>query len=386
MLVVVLLSACGGNSTKKAVVIAPAITDFTASSTSITAGDEVTLSWVVTGTAPVKLSITGLGDVTGSSTTATPTETTTYTLTASNSAGNVTKDLTVTVAPKPLELTIRNVDSVVSNFHPNFRPNSARITFYIDFSKAVQASEIESIKIVAEYATNRSWTIDDSDYMTDNLYEFQDGTTGIAVNNLFTEALSDNASAIYLGDYVLTVTLKDSKILSYTHNVPAPSSKGTNGKKYGYTENYSNTANLSAEYVPLLKRAQIQSAVLSGAASKLTVMFAINDSRVYNGSIWMYDKDNNFVGRLKDGLRDPETGMVSSSLNTGTVFKTGGALNTVTVDASQISFQQGKSFNDVAELHVVLYDGRQYKDTSNVFEIDSESISAVKAVAAGPSQ
>ena len=384
MFVVVLLSACGGNS--KSVVIAPTITEFTASSSSIAAGDEVTLNWVVEGTKPVNTSITSLGDVTGSSATVSPAETTTYTLTAGNSAGKVTKDLVVTVIPKIVELAIKNVDSVITNYHPTFIENSARISLYVDFTKEIQATDIQSIEITAALATNRSWLVENSEFFENNLYTFDDGSTGIALENIFTDVLSTNSSVIYLGDYLVVVTLKDSKTLSYTHTVPAPNSNATNGKKYGYTENYVNSSNPLPDYVSLLKRAQIKSAALDDTASRLTVSFSISDPRVYNGTIWIYDRENNFIGGLKSFFRNTETGEVSSSLNAGTVFKTGGALNTVTLEAPQVSFVEGKSFKDIDNIHVVLYDGRQYKGTDTASAIDNRSISAVKFVDSGPSQ
>ena len=285
VLVALLLSACGGTPTKKAVVVAPAITEFTASSDSITAGDDVTLSWTVTGTALVKLSISSLGDVTGSSTTVSPTETTTYTLTASNSAGNVTKNLTITVAPKPAELAIKNVDSVITNQDPTFSANSARISFYIDFSKELKADDIKSLIIVAENATNRSWSIEDAEFFKESMYTFPDGSTGLAVDGLLTTALTDNASAIYLGGYGVLIKLKDSTLLNATFTVPVPGSRGVNGKKYGYTESYPNPASLSSEYVHLLKRAQIKSAAINDSGSDLSVTFTIADERAYNGTV-----------------------------------------------------------------------------------------------------
>ena len=99
----------------------------------------------------------------------------------------------------------------------------------------------------------------------------------------------------------------------------------------------------------------------------------------------MYDATGAFIGRMKDPFRD-EAGVLSSYLNTGTVLRTGGASNTILVGTSQMVFQTGKSIKDVDNLHVVLFDGRQYKGTSTPLEIDSQSISAVKTVASGPSQ
>src|SRR5262249_30650940 len=78
---------------------APAIVSFTASPTGITQGQSSTLSWNVTGAQSVTID-SGIGAVSAaSSKTVSPAQTTTYTLTATNSGGNATARVTVTVVP-----------------------------------------------------------------------------------------------------------------------------------------------------------------------------------------------------------------------------------------------------------------------------------------------
>lgn len=106
LLLILFLSACGSNSTKKAVVISPTITEFVALSTPITVGQSTTLSWKIEGTQPINMSISSIGNIEGTNVSVSPTITTTYTLTVTNSAGTVTKDLTITVNPvltQPIE-------------------------------------------------------------------------------------------------------------------------------------------------------------------------------------------------------------------------------------------------------------------------------------------
>ena len=75
---------------------APAIASFTASSSSVSAGQSVTLSWSMTGASYVIIS-PGPGALRGTSTKITLTQTTTYTLYATNQYGRTTATLTVTV-------------------------------------------------------------------------------------------------------------------------------------------------------------------------------------------------------------------------------------------------------------------------------------------------
>ncbi|MDE2312094.1 MAG: hypothetical protein KGJ93_03350 [Patescibacteria group bacterium] len=80
--------------------VAPAISSFSASPSSITSGQTSVLSWSVSGSPAPTLSISGVGTVTGSSVSVSPTQTTTYTLSATNSQGTVTSQATVTVVPQ----------------------------------------------------------------------------------------------------------------------------------------------------------------------------------------------------------------------------------------------------------------------------------------------
>ena len=85
----------GGGSGSPA---APSIAAFSATQTSITAGQSTTLTWTVSGATSLSID-QGVGSVsTLTSKAVAPSQTTTYTLTASNSAGSSTARVTVTVA------------------------------------------------------------------------------------------------------------------------------------------------------------------------------------------------------------------------------------------------------------------------------------------------
>jgi hypothetical protein len=80
-------------------ITAPVISSLLASPSSINAGNSSTLSWVVDGTSPTLSLDQGIGTVPGTSRSVSPNSSTTYTLTASNSAGSVSRAVTVTVPP-----------------------------------------------------------------------------------------------------------------------------------------------------------------------------------------------------------------------------------------------------------------------------------------------
>ena len=110
---------------------APVIPFFNASSTSITSGQSVTLSWgnVTNGTTGPLVGSTkidpGLGEVGSgaSSRTVKPSTTTTYTLTATGCGGTKTKQVTITVSNPTatfimLQAVVMNLDLAVSKIYP----------------------------------------------------------------------------------------------------------------------------------------------------------------------------------------------------------------------------------------------------------------------------
>jgi hypothetical protein len=101
------LAACGGDSSAAVnappacAVPAPTISGFVATPASTLAGQNVTLSWTVSGATSVSLS-PGSGTVAGSSLVVAPTAVTQYQLSATNCAGTTTAQTTVNVAQPAL--------------------------------------------------------------------------------------------------------------------------------------------------------------------------------------------------------------------------------------------------------------------------------------------
>ena len=106
MICLAFLSACGGVTPGND---PPVVNSFTASSSTITPGENIILTWNVSNATTVSIN-QGIGTVAApsGSTTVTPVSTTIYTLTATNSAGSSTATLTVTVGSE-LSLAIQVV-------------------------------------------------------------------------------------------------------------------------------------------------------------------------------------------------------------------------------------------------------------------------------------
>ncbi len=88
-----------GTTTNPPNVLAPSISFFTVTPSSVSAGQSVTLAWETSNASA--LYISGIGEVTGNSINITPSASGLYTLTASNIQGQVSKDASVTVTSTP---------------------------------------------------------------------------------------------------------------------------------------------------------------------------------------------------------------------------------------------------------------------------------------------
>ena len=180
---------------------APAIASFQASPTSITGGQSSTLSWSVSGTSPITLSIDhGVGDVTGkTSITVTPTTTTTYTLTASNAANSATAQASVTVSPAP---TPPSITSFTASPNP----------------------------VPATRATTFSWAISGGSGSPSCTLDAGDGSAPITVYDCTSYASLNHTYASDAGSpYTATLTIDGSnvsKTTSVTVNAAPPSISG----------------------------------------------------------------------------------------------------------------------------------------------------------------
>ena len=96
-------NSVGTTTATTTVTVLPAINSFTASATSITAGQLVTFSWTTTGA--ISTSLSGVTASPISPVTVYPSASGNYTLTATNSSGSVTQSIAITVTPNSIGTT-----------------------------------------------------------------------------------------------------------------------------------------------------------------------------------------------------------------------------------------------------------------------------------------
>lgn len=151
--------------------VAPVISSFTATPSSIVAGKSTTLTWSVSGATTLSIDH-GVGTVSGTSATVTPSATTNYTLTATNAYGSaqLSASVTVTPAPTPSFTSTPPSSAIVGTaytYTPQAVETGATITFSVTSTLPSGASfsgaTLTWTPTAAEAGVAQSFTIQASD-------------------------------------------------------------------------------------------------------------------------------------------------------------------------------------------------------------------------------
>jgi len=166
----------------------------------------------------------------------------------------------------------------------------------------------------------------------------------------------EDHNAVPIGDMQAAIKAKDGDVSTLDRTFTAPASTSTMGYGYAYSENGSA---LNSTYVPAIKRPTVTAHAIDDLAAQLSVTFAVNDSRVYDGYLWLYDGADTYIG-YSSYFRGSADGVVSSIVNGGTTFNTDGSPNVVLLGSPDITLSAGYDFSNIAKVVVVVTDGTQY--------------------------
>ena len=167
---------------------------------------------------------------------------------------------------------------------------------------------------------------------------------------------NENHNAVPIGDMQAAIKVKNGDVSTLDRTMTSPASTSTMGYAYAYSENGSA---LDSTYVPALKRPIVTAHSIDYQALQLSLTFTVNDSRVYDGYLWLYDAADTYIG-YSSYFRGSISGAVSSTINGGAAFNTDGSSNVTVMDNSDISFLAGHDFTNVTKALLVVTDGTQY--------------------------
>lgn len=230
--------------------------------------------------------------------------------------------------------------------------SSLRLRMYV-YLDDIPLTEIKSIDI-EHTNTNLHWFYDgdklDEHYNTE-------------YNRLEAKMVSGNDDdTMYIGDYEITIELKNGFKTDMIKNIPAPGESQDTAYSIVINEDYSGS---STSHAIMPKRPTITSFTKNG--DELNITFNVEDDIIYSGYLYFYDSNNNTVGRT-DYLRDYETSDISSFLNNGDEFYIDGSDNTILLTTQDISFYSGYDFSDIDKTVFALTDGKQYEGTSSKYD------------------
>jgi hypothetical protein len=270
--------------------------------------------------------------------------------------------------------TVTGVSWVEENIDPSFwqtaPPNgqTALYDFWIDYTGDIAFDDIQYARVYI-YSSGRYWTINRSSAFF-NATSKQIGGYG----RWFDDA---NPNLLPIGFLQVEVRLNSGADARYWIDVPAPASTTAGGYTTMHTEDLLSPPPTSA---PMVRRATIGAAnTLTSSTQTIRIAFSVDDAKVYDGFVWFYDASGNYLGGFFN-FRDPTTGSISARL-AGSSLHTDGTSNTLTLQATDLQFDTGASFGQIARFGIGLTDGAQYgPQASGNLRRDCRSISAITAL------
>jgi hypothetical protein len=179
-----------------------------------------------------------------------------------------------------------------------------------------------------------------------------------------------------VGNLNVKVKLTDGTVASSVLTVPVPGMTTVGSYTAMRTEDYPMAPTGCAE---MIKRAMPESgSLIDQDAKTATVRFSVNDARVNNGQVVVCDSDGTIIG-YSHFFFDPVSGTLDSGMFPALHFYMDGNANEASLAEGSLTFTGSKSFADIAQFLVCLYDGQQYprrSDGNIVYDCASRSARA----------
>lgn len=279
-------------------------------------------------------------------------------------------------SPDKKNMTIISADWSLVNIDPSFftspTAGSAFISISIHYAESnIIPEDISSINITYP-AGNASIEI-----TGDDIADMFDPNANILTTIMMRSSVySDNYSSVALGQYTIQIELNHDTSNQFVLDVTVPGSTISVTNSLIKTESFIEGQSSSYTYYDMPLRAGIIGAVKDDPLTAITLTFSVNDSKIYNGYVLLYNSTGTKIG-TSYGFRYADTFGVTTFVNGATdAFYNDGTINTVVLDSGSISsFLTGYSLADVDYVHVLLTDGEQYS-AGTVLDYDARSISA----------
>ena len=273
-------------------------------------------------------------------------------------------------------ITISKVEYIIENIHPTFwgdKPDSSFPRLFYNFFIYINdfKNSINNVKEVGvEDPHGIYWVIN---LKKNTSYGYIGGYV-----RFYNTALSETGSVLAMKNIKVIIITKDGQKIEYPISLPEPGKIETSEKSYLFVETY--RGKLQNNYVQALKLGKISSAAIVDK-NQLVLDFSIDDSRVFNGRVVLYDKKMNYLGESRQFII-PFSKEILSTLNKGDNFFVDNQINHLTLNESQVAFEKGGKISKVKYINLWLTDGAQFADAENpdyfnyvsrseIFEVDN---------------
>lgn len=258
------------------------------------------------------------------------------------------------ISIKKIEVLIDNIDS--SFWKKKMEDQSLYYNFYIYYNEPdLTANDIAFCNVSSVF--DIKWTIDLNEY-----FNPESNYIG-GIGRWYDSKISNNGSVLGIKDLKVSIKLKNNYILNYNLSLNGPDEYNSVYSNV-YNEDYKGEKNGS--YISAIKRAKIINK--EKLENSLKIEFSVDDIRVNTGEIWLYNKDNQYIGEARNSFINVYSREISDYLNNGKVLNTSGEVNIINLKRENIEYDNEKfKFEDINYTHVVLKD-TAYKYENNLLK------------------
>ncbi len=259
--------------------------------------------------------------------------------------GKITDD-----APITIDSVMWRCDSVDNSFWSTYSTATMVIDTELFYTGSIQQADV--LKVHVGHSTDNVWF---TTKIKDGGSASIDTTEKTLLSDSFynySTKFSPEGYVLPIGQYRAVVVFSDGSVAKRLFQLPSPGST-TNGEyKYIYSQDYEGV--VADDYVAELKRPTVSSAIKNSDNTQLTVKYLINDSRISDGFVWIFDSSKKYLGITKE---EKYLSFISSP------FTKDGTELTATIAASDISFADG--YSDFSSVSYVIVGYLTEKSTEN---------------------
>jgi hypothetical protein len=259
------------------------------------------------------------------------------------------------VDPERTAVSIDRVDAVVESLGADFSGQKQDSYTYLVFSiyvslKSATFDDIDGVTVFTK-SKESHWNVDFKKYW--DAGKRMIGGYGIRYSDA---VYSLDGGVDPLTGYTVEIRLKDGSLVSKAFDIPPPNGKSPpGGALYAVDDRYDGIK--SSGFVPVIARPVVSSARIAG--DRLELEFVINDDRVANVFVSLYDADKKVIGSSQFAYRT-NNWAPAPELNEGRGLLIDGGSNRWVIPLGAFGGDPASTLARARTLTIFSLDGRQF--------------------------